>query len=55
MQIYLYAGDTSAKVLGLVFGDTTFSVMVMATYPSKDEIVEKSLRLLYKLYIMKKD
>jgi hypothetical protein len=38
-------GDTSAKVLGFVFGDTTFSVMVMATYPSKDEIVEKSLEI----------
>ncbi len=31
-------GDPQAKVYGLVFGDSTFSIMIMGVYPTSDEL-----------------
>ncbi|GAB2825091.1 hypothetical protein [Ferruginibacter profundus] len=36
-------GDPAAKAIALVFGDTTFSVMIMAAYPVNEELTGKQI------------
>lgn len=36
-------GDLSAKAIALVFGDTTFSTMIMAAYPVNDDLAGKEI------------
>ncbi|MFI5141407.1 MAG: hypothetical protein ACHQII_03525 [Bacteroidia bacterium] len=44
-------GDPNAKAISLVFGDTTFSTMIMAIYPSIDdkvgEEIQKAIQTIY--------
>lgn len=40
----LIQGDPSANTINLVFGDTTFSTMVLAIYPSYENSVEKEIK-----------
>lgn len=41
-------GEPTAKVIGLVFGDSTFSAMVMANYPATDAVTEADLQQAFK-------
>jgi hypothetical protein len=50
-KMALMQGDPTAKVYNLVFGDSTFSIMITAIFPSNDnavkEQVEKALASIY--------
>lgn len=44
-------GDPNTKTIGLVFGDTTFSTLIMAIYPSEDdktyEQIQNAIKTIY--------